>query len=78
MNFIELKNRIKILSNEHSFQSASQILQDEVFDLDKNDLIGIINEIGTIPENIIHDSTEEKLYAKVTDIVLAKSFIELV
>ena len=34
----------------------------------------IVKEIGIIPENIEHDSTEEKLYSKASDIVLARCF----
>ena len=41
------------------------------------DFLSILAEIGTIPERIIHDSTEEKLYSKVTDIILSRSFSEL-
>lgn len=33
-----------------------------------------MKNIGTIPENIVHDSTEEKLYSKASDIVLARCF----
>ena len=38
---------------------------------------GILAQIGTIPESIEHDSTEEKLFAKVSDIVLSRAFREL-
>lgn len=37
----------------------------------------IVKQIGTIPEIIEHDSTEEKLYSKASDIVLARCFREL-
>lgn len=37
----------------------------------------IVKNIGIIPENIVHDSSEEKLYSKASDIVLARSFREL-
>ncbi|MDR2734813.1 MAG: HindIII family type II restriction endonuclease [Spirochaetota bacterium] len=45
--------------------------------LNKEEIIPIITEIGSIPEDIGHDSSEEKLYAKVSDMVLAKCFQEL-
>jgi type II restriction enzyme len=48
-----------------------------VFSLSKKNLNIIIKEIGAIPEDIEHDSSEEKLYSKTTDIVLAKTFQEL-
>jgi type II restriction enzyme len=37
----------------------------------------ILEQIGTIPEAIAHDSTEEKLFAKVSDSVLSRAFREL-
>lgn len=77
VNFAELKQLIKDKSESMDFVNASKELESFVFNLNKNDLIPIITEIGVIPESIIHDSTEEKLYAKVTDIVLSKCFQEL-
>jgi type II restriction enzyme len=37
----------------------------------------ILAQIGAIPESIEHDSTEEKLYAKVSDAILARAFREI-
>ena len=45
--------------------------------MDIQDFKGIVKQIGTIPEVIEHDSTEEKLYSKASDIVLARCFREL-
>lgn len=42
-----------------------------------DDFLAILSEIGTIPERIEHDSTEEKLYSKATDIILSRAFFEL-
>jgi len=42
-----------------------------------NDFTDILMQIGTIPESIPHDSTEEKLFAKASDAVLARAFREL-
>lgn len=41
------------------------------------DIIGMITQIGIIPESITHDSTEEKLFAKASDAVLARAFREI-
>lgn len=41
------------------------------------DFLGLVQGIGTIPEAISHDSTQEKLYAKASDAVLARAFREL-
>ncbi len=40
----------------------------------RSEFIQILDNIGTIPEKIQHDSTEEKLYSKVSDLVLVKAF----
>lgn len=37
----------------------------------------ILRQIGTIPESISHDSAEEKLFSKASDMVLSRAFREL-
>ena len=59
------------------FQTATDEMQQFIFSLTKTQFNSLIAEIGVIPEYIEHDSTEEKLYTKVSDIILAKCFIEL-
>jgi type II restriction enzyme len=39
--------------------------------------MSILEQISVIPESINHDSTEEKLYSKVSDAVLARAFREI-
>jgi len=77
MDFLDLRTIIKDESEKKTFVPSSEMIQSIVFDLKKEKIIPIITEIGSIPENISHDSSEEKLYAKVSDIVLAKCFQEL-
>jgi type II restriction enzyme len=79
MNFIELKELIKKESqnDDNSFEHSGDLIQKKIFDLNRKSLIHLINEVGTIPEDIDHDSSEEKLYSKATDILLAKTFQEL-
>jgi type II restriction enzyme len=77
MNFQELRSIIKGKSSNGTFEASSDLIQAKIFDLKKEELIPIITEIGAIPEDIGHDSSEEKLYAKVSDMVLAKCFQEL-
>jgi type II restriction enzyme len=77
MDFIELRSKIKDEAAKGTFESSTELIQNIIFSLDKRELIPIITEIGAIPEDIGHDSSEEKLYAKVSDIVLAKCFQEL-
>ena len=79
MNFTELKKLIKKESknDDNSFENSVDLIQKKVFSLNRKKIIPLIKEIGNIPEDIEHDSSEEKLYSKVTDILLAKSFQEL-
>ncbi|TGM03236.1 HindIII family type II restriction endonuclease [Leptospira jelokensis] len=79
MTFAELTEFIKKISKskDTSFQESGLELQKLIFSLPKDKFLPILKEIGTIPENIDHDSSEEKLYSKCTDIVLAKTFQEI-
>lgn len=77
MLFSELRVLIKEKSTNYNFNVASDELQSCIFSLDKADFLPLVTQIGSIPEDIPHDSTEEKLYTKVSDIVLAKCFSEL-
>jgi type II restriction enzyme len=77
MDFSEIRSIIRNESKKGAFIPSSELIQKIVFDLKRDELIPIITEIGSIPEDIGHDSSEEKLYAKVSDIVLAKCFQEL-
>jgi len=77
LDFLELRSIIKDESRKGTFIPSTDLIQKIVFDLKKERIIPIITEIGSIPEDIGHDSSEEKLYAKVSDIILAKCFQEL-
>jgi type II restriction enzyme len=55
-----------------SFGEATDSLVAFIDDLD--DIVSVLEQIGTIPEAIVHDSTEEKLFAKASDIVLSNVF----
>ena len=76
MTFEELKIELSDCSSL-SFPDATQRLQERIYALDRAHTIQLVSQIGSIPEDIGHDSTEEKLYAKVSDILLAKSLIEI-
>ena len=58
-----------------NFEEASALLEDCV-NAD-TDFIGTLKQIGTIPESIAHDSTEEKLFSKASDAVLSRAFREV-
>lgn len=57
------------------FEKATDELEDFIYNA--SNFLSILEEIGTIPENIEHDSTEEKLFSKVSDIILSRAFIEI-
>ncbi len=76
MNYTELRILIKDKIREN-FVDASNELQQILFAIDTVDTIDIITEIGIIPEDIPHDSSEEKLYTKVSDILFAKALKEM-
>ena len=69
----ELLNKIKMFSTEE-FKKATEETRDYIDRMADEDFKSVVREIGTIPENIEHDSTEEKLYSKASDIVLARCF----
>ncbi len=66
-----------LTSGNKNFKLAGCEIEKYINDLDKNTFIGIVKEIGTIPEVIEASSTEEKLYSKASDIVLARCFNEM-
>lgn len=76
MNFNALKHEISGRSVV-SFVEATDQLKALLFACSKEEIVQIIPEIGTIPEDIGHDSKEEKLYTKVSDIVFAKALYEM-
>lgn len=64
-------------NEQNDFQTASSEMKDIIYNLSKDEFIPLINQIGIIPEKISHDSKEEKLYSKVSEIFLGKCFEEL-
>lgn len=76
MDFRELRGLI-INKADKSFVEASDELETILFNISTKETISLLTEIGIIPEDIAHDSTEEKLYTKVSDILFAKALKEL-
>lgn len=72
MKFGQLREHIKRSSNK-DFQTSSDEIQNFIFSLPKDDIANFVTEIGIIPEDIAHDSSEEKLYSKTSDIIFAKA-----
>lgn len=76
MKFNELRQEIAGCANL-GFVKASAHIEEVIFRLKKADVLKLMSEIGTIPEDICHDSTEEKLYTKASDILFAKALAEM-
>ena len=60
-------------SAQKDFKKASEEIRLFVDTMPREDFILTVKEIGTIPESIEHDSTEEKLYSKASDITYGLS-----
>lgn len=71
--FKRMIKKIKDVSVK-DFKTATEEIRTFIDKMPEDKFKGIVKEIGTIPENIEHDSTEEKLYSKASDIVLARCF----
>ena len=69
--FGDILNTIKA-ATAINFEEGSALLEDCV-NADA-DFISTLKQIGTIPEFIAHDSTEEKLFSKASDAVLSRAF----
>ena len=75
MNYDSFIKTITSVSNiNSSFEEKTDILNKKINSITIYEITSILKEIGTIPENIEHDSSEEKLYSKATDIILSLCF----
>ena len=72
--FEKLKTHISNIAGRNFSEATEELI---AFIDASNDVISVLEQIGTIPEEIDHDSTEEKLFAKASDIVLARAFREI-
>jgi hypothetical protein len=66
MKFEKLRNLIheESKNGETSFCDSGSTIEEAIFTLPKSALTSLLYDIGTIPEDIGHDTTEEKLYAE--------------
>lgn len=77
MNFNLFIDTIIELSVTRKFAEASEEIKIYVNELDRQTVIDIVKEIGTIPECIEASSSSEKLFSKASDCILARCFSEL-
>ncbi|MBR4449645.1 MAG: HindIII family type II restriction endonuclease [Treponema sp.] len=67
-------NKILEFSDNGSFKEQTKKVIEYVDSLSDNDIKIIVKEIGTIPECIKASSSEEKLFSKSSDVILARCF----
>ena len=79
MPFNDFMNRIFDLSGNSriKFSEATITVKNYIEELDRDSVIEIVKEIGTIPEQIEASSSAEKLFSKASDCVLARCFTEM-
>lgn len=77
MSFNHFIDTIIELSVTRKFAEASEEIKRYVNELDRQTVIDIVKEIGTIPECIEASSSSEKLFSKASDCILARCFSEL-
>lgn len=78
MDFENLCKKVfSLCGNKTDNKFHAEELEETIFSLSQKELLSLLIEIGSIPESIMHDSSEEKLFTKATEIILAKSFQEL-
>jgi hypothetical protein len=58
-------------------ENAFDILEEQFAEITKDKLSSSLLECGIIPELLEHDSSEEKLWAKYCDILLAQTWTHL-
>ena len=72
--FQEFLDKILEASKTGSFKEQTRKVVDYVDSLADEDIKRIVKEIGTMPECIRASSSEEKLFSKSSDIILARCF----
>jgi type II restriction enzyme len=67
----------KLIANTISFSEAGSQLQEALSSCSTEDFLDHLDYGGVIPERFEHDSTEEKVFAKYCDALLARALSEL-
>ena len=81
MNFADITGLVfkyvESYQKSKDFHIASEEIANMVDSLPKSDFVTLIEQIGIIPEKVVHDSKEEKLFTKMAEIFLARCFREI-
>jgi hypothetical protein len=62
---------------EYSFQKKSDVVQKIVYNMNADQLQDYLSKCGVIPERFSHDSSNEKIYAELCEIIVASFFKQL-
>ena len=68
---------IDLIFEVAGLENAFDILEEKFAEITKAELSSSLLECGIIPESLDHDSSEEKLWAKYCDILLAQTWTQL-
>jgi hypothetical protein len=71
------KGIVDLIFNISKEKNAFDILENKLVKLSLDNLKDNIIEVGILPEMFCHDSSEEKLWAKYSDIILCKALTKL-
>lgn len=71
------KDVINLILQIAIVENAFDILEEKLAGMTKSELSSSLLECGIIPESLEHDSSEEKLWAKYCDILLAQTWTHL-
>jgi len=79
LKYYQVTDRIVNLCNDQSldFRGRGSMIQKELNECTKDDIINHLDNAGVIPERYGHDSTEEKLFAKYCDALLACAWCQI-
>ena len=78
MKYTEVTNEIlKLIEANKNFAESGVLIEQSLNTCDREDILGHLDYGGMIPEMFGHDSTEEKVFAKYCDALLARSLKEL-
>lgn len=71
MKYTSLVEMVGNLAQAQSFQKAFELIEESIQRFDIHTLGDLLLSCGIIPESFSHDSTEEKLWAKLCDVALS-------
>lgn len=75
--FGDLLRMLTKVAKQRDFIQASMELASFVDKQSTKNFLDMLQQIGTIPESIHHDSSEEKLFSKASDAILSRAFRDI-